>query len=49
MAEGPEPELRAFLDALREGPPAARVDSAQVEWREGSGEFIGFHARAGSY
>ena len=49
MAEGPEPELSAFLEALRAGPPAARVDAAQVDWREGTGEFTGFHARASSH
>ncbi len=49
LAEGPEPELAAFLEALRSGPPAARVDAAQIEWREATGEFTGFRPRASSY
>lgn len=49
VAEGPQPSLEDFLDAVRQGPPAARVDSTQVEWREASGAFSGFAARASSY
>jgi acylphosphatase len=49
VAEGPEAELQALLAALRQGPPLAWIASAAVEWREASGEFRGFAARASGW
>jgi acylphosphatase len=49
VAEGPEGELEALLAALRQGPPLAWISAATVEWREPTGEFRGFEARASGW
>jgi acylphosphatase len=36
-AEGPRPVLDAYLDDLREGPPAARVSDVTVRWLQAQG------------
>ena len=36
-AEGEEGALQALLRFLRQGPPSARVDGVDVEWREALG------------
>ncbi|MBN2149387.1 MAG: acylphosphatase [Anaerolineales bacterium] len=46
MAEGTEYELKILLDALRQGPPAARVDDVDYEWLPGTGEFSSFWVRS---
>lgn len=33
-AEGPRDRLEALVEALREGPPLARVESVEVSWEE---------------
>jgi acylphosphatase len=45
MAEGARDSLDKLLAFLRQGPPAAHVNSIDVEWREPSGEFRDFQVR----
>ncbi len=41
-AEGERGPLGALLAAVREGPPAARIQSVDEDWREGPMRFTGF-------
>ena len=41
-AEGEEQALKQFLDWCRRGPPLARVDEINVEWKDATGEFKRF-------
>jgi acylphosphatase len=43
-AEGPRPQLEDFLDALRQGPPLARVQSATPTWGKTTNKFRRFSA-----
>ncbi len=45
VAEGPRPALESLLDALREGPPAARVERVETAWSPAAGTFDGFEVR----
>jgi len=47
VAEGPEDALRLLLEALREGPPGARVEWVDESWLPASGTFARFEVRAG--
>jgi acylphosphatase len=47
VAEGTEEGLLAMLQALRDGPPAARVDWVDASWTAASGEFERFSVRSG--
>jgi len=42
VAEGPEEDLRALLDYIRQGPRLARVDKVNHSLGPASGEFQGF-------
>ncbi len=42
LAEGPEGDLRALLESVRMGPPAARVDAVREEWSEAAGDLRRF-------
>jgi len=42
VAEGEEEILNLFIDALRQGPSAGRVDEVQAAWGEPSGQFRKF-------
>ncbi|HMB90902.1 MAG TPA: acylphosphatase [Rhodothermales bacterium] len=44
-AEGPEEDLQTLLEALRQGPAAARVRDVQADWGEAKGVFGGFEVR----
>jgi len=46
LAEGPRGSLEVLLDALREGPPAARVDRVDPVWSPATGEFERFGVRS---
>ena len=46
IAEGPEPQLKAFVAALRQGPHAGRVDDASEAWGDRQEEFHGFEVVA---
>ncbi len=43
VTEGPEPALQTLLHYLQQGPPLARVERVDVQWRPASGEFSGFN------
>jgi acylphosphatase len=45
-AEGPRQKLDQLLQALRQGPPLARVEDVDFAWLEFTGEFIGFSVRS---
>ncbi|MFZ2095648.1 MAG: acylphosphatase [Anaerolineales bacterium] len=42
-AEGSRKDLEQLLQALRAGPPMARVDHVEFEWLDFTGEFSGFN------
>ncbi len=42
VAEGPKPMIDDFIAKVREGPPAARVESVEIAWEEFRGEFPDF-------
>ena len=43
--EGERAIIQAFLSRARQGPPMARVDSLQVEWRDGRRGYSRFEIR----
>lgn len=49
VAEGPHDRLEAFLDRLREGPPAAIVESVREAWMPATGTFGTFGVRSGAH
>jgi acylphosphatase len=44
-AEGPRSELESFIEVLRKGPPVARVDDLQIDWRPAISRFPDFSIR----
>jgi acylphosphatase len=44
VGEGDEPQLRRFVERLREGPPFARVEEVTFRWEEPTGVYRGFEA-----
>ena len=44
VAEADEPQLRRFVERLREGPPFARVEEVTFRWEEPTGAYHGFEA-----
>jgi acylphosphatase len=49
VAEGPESDLTALLEALRDGPPSAHVSEVEVTWLAPSDRLVGFSIRSGSH
>jgi acylphosphatase len=47
-AEGVQQDLEKLLEALRQGPPMARVSGVVVEWQTYTGEFSDFRIRSTS-
>ena len=45
LAEGPAPAIEKFLEAVRRGPQAARVEKVEIEERDPTGEFKNFAVR----
>ncbi|OGR90615.1 MAG: hypothetical protein A2992_00165 [Elusimicrobia bacterium RIFCSPLOWO2_01_FULL_59_12] len=45
VVEGPRLAIERFLEELRKGPPVARVDAVQVDWRPAAGQLAGFTIR----
>ena len=45
VAEGPREVLERFIEVVKTGPRASRVDEARVEWETPTGEFEGFEVR----
>lgn len=46
VAEGQRPILERLLGAIRQGPPAARVDDVEVAWLSPTGSLSSFGVRA---
>jgi len=42
VAEGPRKDLEKFVEAVKAGPRASRVDESRVEWENPTGEFSDF-------
>jgi acylphosphatase len=42
VAEGERPQVERFIQMMKAGPSASRVDEAKVEWEEPTGEFVQF-------
>jgi acylphosphatase len=49
VAEGPRPALDAFLTALRQGPPGARVESVDERWLAATRAFDRFGVRSAGH
>jgi acylphosphatase len=45
VAEGSREVLERFVEVVKTGPRASRVDEARVEWETPTGEFDGFQVR----
>jgi acylphosphatase len=45
VAEGPRTRVERFLQAVKTGPPASRVDRTLEEWESPTGEFASFTVR----
>jgi acylphosphatase len=45
-AEGKRQDLETLLQAIREGPPMARVTDVDFEWQAFTGEYGGFQVRS---
>jgi len=42
VAEGEREEIERFIEMMKVGPSASRVDESRVEWENASGEFEAF-------
>jgi acylphosphatase len=42
IAEGERPKVELFIEKVKEGPRASRVDESKVEWEDVTGEFREF-------
>jgi len=42
VAEGERADVEQFIEVVKDGPPASRVDEARVEWETVTGEFREF-------
>ncbi|UCE97153.1 MAG: acylphosphatase [Dehalococcoidia bacterium] len=45
LAEGKKPELLVFLEALKNGPPRAKVENMEVTWSDFSGKYSYFFVK----
>lgn len=45
QAEGERKQLEQLLEALRTGPPGARVEGVEANWDEPAGSYRGFEIR----
>lgn len=45
VAEGPRPACEELLEYCRKGPPAARVEAVEANWRPAAGELADFGVR----
>jgi acylphosphatase len=45
VAEGPDSEVKSWVDWCRNGPPLSRVDEVKEVWEEALGQFDGFELR----
>ena len=42
VAEGEREKVERFIEMMKQGPRASRVDESKVEWEESTGEFLEF-------
>jgi acylphosphatase len=42
LAEGRRDDLEKFIEQVKQGPRASRVDEARVEWEDATDEFLEF-------
>jgi len=42
LAEGDRESILSLIEKMREGPPFARVENAEVNWEDYKGEFFDF-------
>jgi acylphosphatase len=42
LAEGRRDDLEKFIEQVKQGPRASRVDEARLEWEDATGEFLEF-------
>lgn len=45
VAEGKREDVERFIERLKEGPRASRVDELKIEWEIPNGEYNGFGVR----
>lgn len=45
VAEGERGKVEQFIEMMKEGPHASRVDESTVDWEEPTGEFMQFGVR----
>ena len=45
VAEGTREKVEQFVELMKQGPRAARVDEARIEWEDVTGEFREFGVR----
>lgn len=45
VAEGERPDVELFIQAMKDGPSASRVDESKIEWETPTGEFVQFGVR----
>jgi acylphosphatase len=45
LAEGEREKVERFIELMRQGPSMSRVDEANVEWEDATGEFREFGVR----
>ena len=45
VAEGERANVERFIELMKQGPRAARVDESRVEWEDVTGEFAEFGMR----
>lgn len=46
VAEGEKERVERFLDTVKRGPTASRVDDSRVEWENSTGEFRSFSVKS---
>jgi acylphosphatase len=45
VAEGERGKVERFIEMMKQGPSASRVDESKVEWENPTGEFVEFGVR----
>ena len=45
VVEGERPDVEFFIQMMKDGPSASRVDESRVEWETPTGEFMQFGVR----
>ena len=45
VAEGERAQVEQFIELMKQGPSASRVDESRIEWEESTGEFREYGVR----